>query len=80
MDRRRQRIAWVVALALVTAVISAPSLLTALATVSPDDSASAIPGTDVLTRDDLAGLVRAVPDAVRGALSGWVQDAAAGIR
>jgi hypothetical protein len=80
MDSRRQRIAWVVALALVTALISAPSLLTALATVSPEDGASAIPGTDVLTGDDLAGLVRAVPDVVRGALSGWVQDAAAGIR
>jgi hypothetical protein len=78
MNRRRQRITWLVALALVTALVSAPSLLTAL----PDVSSSAgdvAPGNsdgNALFSGDVASLARSVPDAVRAFLSSLAADTA----
>jgi hypothetical protein len=78
MNKRRERVAWLVALALVTALASAPSLLTAFGSdTSPAGDAGAGSSASVIIAHDIPGLVRAAPQAVGLVLFGLVQGHAA---
>jgi hypothetical protein len=74
MNPRRQRVVWLVALALVTAIASAPSVLTAF---SGQPAMSEVAAADAPPRmapvSGIAGLVTAAPEAARGFFSGLLR-------
>jgi hypothetical protein len=81
MNKRRERMAWLVALAVVTALASAPSLLTAFGSdASPSVGASAGSSPTVLIGADMPAVVRAAPQAVGLVLFGLVQGQPAGAK
>jgi len=77
MNLRRQRVAWLLAVAVVAALASAPSLLTAFADEAPaiTSASPTLPEAAGLFSGDLAGLVHGVPEAIRGLFSGFAPEA-----
>jgi hypothetical protein len=73
MDERRNRVAWLIALGLVTALASVPSVLAALEGEPTHTVVAADRSSAIVPLSGIAGVVGAAPEAVRTFLSGLLR-------